>query len=72
MQHPKTYEYLEPTDSQLEVMTTMRKAADDFAKLIDVNVPDGPDKTYLLRKHRETAMWINVAITRNPDGSPRT
>ena len=35
-------------------------------------IPDGPDKTYMLRKFREVAMWANIAITRNPDGSPRT
>lgn len=38
---------------------------------VDALLPDGPDKTYALRKHREVAMWTNIAITRQPDGSPR-
>jgi hypothetical protein len=35
-------------------------------------VPDGPDKTYILRKLREVSMWVNVAITRFSDGAART
>jgi hypothetical protein len=41
--------------------------ADDIAGIL----PDGADKTYVLRRIRETAMWINIAITREDDGSPR-
>ena len=29
-------------------------------------------ETYALRKFREVAMWANIAITRNPDGSPKS
>ena len=53
-------------------MTAARQAAADYARKLDELVPDGPDKTYLFRKLREAAMWVNVAITRGPDGSPRT
>jgi len=67
-----TFKYLKPTNDQLAKMEVIRAAAADYeANLID-NVPDGPDKTYLLRKLREVAMWANIAITRNPDGSPRS
>jgi len=52
-------------------MTLCRTAAAEYAEVLDQYVPDGPDKTYLLRKLREIAMWANVAITRNADGSPR-
>lgn len=69
--HRSTFEYLKPTEDQLEVMATCREAAAEFARVIENNVDDGPDKTYALRRLRELAMWINVAITRNPDGSPR-
>ena len=34
-------------------------------------LPDGPDKTFALRNHRTTAMWANIAVTREADGSPR-
>ena len=70
--HESTFQYLKPTDSQLDEMQTIREAGTAYAKVLQEIVPDGPDKTYLLRKLREVAMWANVAITRQPDGSPRT
>ena len=66
-----TFEYLKPTDSQVHEMSIMRIAFKDLEANITDNVPEGPDKTYLLRKLREVAMWVNIAITRLPDGSPR-
>ncbi len=69
--HDGTFEYLKPTDDQLDQMAVVRGHAADFARALEANVPDGPDKTYLMRKFREVAMWANVAITRNQDGSPR-
>jgi hypothetical protein len=66
------FSYLKPTEGQTLVMNICRDAAKDYATLLDKNIPDGPDKTYLIRKLREVAMWVNVAITRNPDGSPRS
>ena len=70
--HPSTFEYLEPTDEQLRVIAILRTEAANFEIVLDANIPNGPDKTYLLRKFREVWMWANVAITRNPDGSPRS
>lgn len=67
-----TFDYLTPTDAQVDDMGSLRMAAGVYAGEIDKLVPDGPDKTYLLRKLREVAMWVNVAVTRQPDGSPRT
>ena len=52
-------------------MAVCRNAAAEYAEVLDQRVPEGPDKTYLLRKLREVAMWANVAITQNSDGSPR-
>lgn len=70
--HPKTFDYLQPTLEQVKLMQQLRFATMTYAALVDTIVPDGPDKTYLMRKLREVAMWINVAITRHPDGTPRT
>jgi hypothetical protein len=70
--HSSTFEYLQPTEAQKSEMEICRKAAADYAKTVMPMLPDGPDKTYMLRKFREVAMWENIAITRNPDGSPRT
>jgi hypothetical protein len=68
---PSTFEYLVPTDEQKTTIDRVRMATALYASVLDVNVPGGADKTYLLRKLREVAMWANAAIMRNTDGSPR-
>lgn len=70
--HHSTFDYLKPTDDQLISMGFLRAAAKRYADEINVHVPEGPDKTYALRKVREIAMWVNVALTQHPDGAPRT
>lgn len=70
--HSSTYEYLKPTDEQLEKMSRLRAAAKAYGDVLDKELPDGPDKTYIIRAHRANAMWVNVAVTRQPDGTPRT
>ena len=69
--HISTFEYLKPTDEQIKQMEEARQRAFVYANALDALLPDGPDKTYAMRKLREVAMWVNVAITRQPDGSPR-
>lgn len=69
--HSSAFDYLQPTTEQLAAMTDARVAAHVYARALETLVPDGPDKTYLMRKLREVAMWANVAITRQADGSPR-
>ena len=71
MTHPSTYEYLKPTSEQVETMAKVRAAAKAFNDVLDALLPDGPDKTFVIRNHRSNAMWANVAITRQPDGTPR-
>jgi hypothetical protein len=70
--HPSTYEYLKPTDDQLAKMARVRAAAKAYSDVIEAELPEGPDKTFMLRNHRSNAMWANVAITRQPDGTPRS
>ena len=70
--HPSTFEYLQPTADQLERMQLLREAAARYASTLDVLLPDGADKTFVLRAHRSNAMWANVAITREADGTPRS
>ena len=69
--HPTTFEYLKPTDTQIEQMVKARTAAKVYADVLNEVLPEGPDKTHILRSHRANAMWANVAITRLPDGTPR-
>lgn len=69
--HPSTFDYLKPTDEQVECMQRVREAAKAFHEVLDRELPDGPDKTFTIRHHRTTAMWANVSITRQADGAPR-
>lgn len=69
--HHSTYEYLKPTDGQVAQMARVREAARVFNDVLDAELPEGPDKTFVIRAHRGNAMWANVAITRQADGSPR-
>ena len=71
MLHQSTFEYLKPTDEQIKLMGFLREAAKIYSDQLEHNLPDGPDKTYILRRHRENAMWVNVAVTRDADGTPR-
>lgn len=70
--HASTFEYLKPTDEQMTTMAEAREAFARFTQHIDPLLPEGPDKTYVMRQLRGCAMWANICITRNPDGSPRT
>lgn len=69
--HVSTYEYLKPTDTQVEQMSQARAAAKVYGEALEALLPDGPDKTFIIRAHRANAMWANVAITRFSDGTPR-
>lgn len=53
-------------------MAKVREAFAVFADELEYHLPDGEDKTHIMRKLRTCAMWCNVAITRLPDGTPRT
>jgi hypothetical protein len=69
--HESTYEYLKPTEAQLQAMSLLRAAAKAYGEALEKLLPDGPDKTHTIRQHRTTTFWANVAITRQPDGAPR-
>lgn len=69
--HSTTFDYLQPTADQIETMTRVRHAAKIYSDTLERELPDGADKSYVLRAHRQTAMWANVAITRWDNGAPR-
>lgn len=69
--HPSTFDYLKPTDEQIAQMGRLREAAKVYCDALEAELPNGPDKTFVIRAHRANAMWVNVAITRQADGSPR-
>lgn len=70
--HDSTYDYLKPTDEQMAKMDRLRAAARAYGQILEAELPDGPDKTFVIRAHRSNAMWVNIAVTRQADGSPRT
>lgn len=70
--HENTFDYLKPTLVQQERMQACRTHAAAYAKALDDYLPDGPDKTWIMRELRTVAMWANVAITRHVDGAPRS
>ena len=70
--HSSTYEYLMPTEAQKESMAKVRAAAKAYSDVLEAEMPSGPDATFVIRNHRSNAMWANVAITRLPDGTPRS
>ena len=69
--HESTFEYLNPTDEQKETMAKLRLAAKEYCRILEKELPNGPDKTFIIRAHRANAMWVNVAVTRDADGTPR-
>lgn len=69
--HTSTFEYLKPTNEQIDKMSYLRQTTAAYADTLERELPDGADKTYILRSLRSLAMWINVSITREADGTPR-
>jgi hypothetical protein len=69
--HSSTFNYYSPTAEQLEHMKLARGGFARLADMLDDLLPEGPDKTYIMRSLRTVAMWANVTITRQADGSPR-
>lgn len=69
--HSTTFEYLKPTDGQMETMQKMRESFARLAHEVDDTIRPGADKDHVLRLIRDAGMWANVAITRDADGTPR-
>lgn len=69
--HESTFGYLLPSSEQIIQMQEGRTAARAYSDVLERILPDGADKTFILRAHRVNAMWVNAAITREADGTPR-
>lgn len=69
--HPLTFEYIKETDEQITQMDGARAATKLYAETLDALLPEGPDKTFILRTLRTLALWVNVCVTRRADGTPR-
>jgi len=74
LMHTSTFEYLSPTPEQIETMQRVREAAKVFSlPFWKPNCRMAPDKTRWANPATTgpRAMWANIAITREADGSPR-
>jgi hypothetical protein len=69
--HQDAFNSVKASDAQLLGMQKVRESAREFFMVLERVVPDGPDKTYLVRKLMEVTMWANRAIMHRPDGAPR-
>lgn len=72
MLDPTTFDYLQPTRSQIDAMQQLRVSFGVLARQIEANVPMGTDRDHAIRLLRSASMWCNVAITRDDYGAPRT
>ena len=68
---PSTFQYIKPTETQMQDMACVRTCFARFAAELDQVLPPGPDKTFIFRELRTIGMWANVAITRHADGTAR-
>jgi len=68
---PSVFDSFTPTEKQMKLMATCRAAAKAYAAILEESMPSGPDKTYVMRKVLENAMWVNFSITRHPGGARR-
>jgi hypothetical protein len=69
--HPHAFDSIKPTEAQLLAMQKVRDGAKEFYELLDRVVPDGPDKTFVVRQLMGLVMWANRAVMHRPDGAPR-
>jgi hypothetical protein len=69
--HETTFEFLRPTDAQAARITRLQNAAKAYCGVLEAEIDDGADKTFVIRSHRSTALWATIAVMRHPDGTPR-
>lgn len=60
------FDYHKPGATQVERITTVRRAAKAFISTVWDSIPDGPDKTVFVRKTHEAMMTANKAIVLDP------
>lgn len=56
------FTYHAPKDDQPERYVKIRESAKEFAEVVLLNTPAGPDQTTAIRKIREAVMTANQSI----------
>lgn len=61
----KRFTYHPPTQGQAVRYERIRSQGHDFAIFIDMNCPDGREKSLAITAIEQAVMWANAAIARN-------
>lgn len=59
-----TFDYVKPTDEQIEIMQKYRNAFAELHKLVE-ELEHSRGRSIALTKIEEAAMWVNKSITKN-------
>lgn len=59
------FTYHAPKDGQPAIYTALREAALELATEINLNCPDGREKSLAITKLEEVVFWANASIARN-------
>lgn len=66
-----SFKYHQPTQTQIERISNVRKGAIAFAEIILDNTGEDPDQTVAIRKTHEAMMTANKSIVNEHNTSPR-
>jgi len=58
------FKYHPPTESKHELYFKIREKAKELANIIQMEVPEGREKSLAMTKLEETVMWANSGIAR--------
>jgi hypothetical protein len=56
------FSYHAPEGDDLAKYAAIRKAAHDYANVVNANCPESADKTHAIRIIRDSAMWANSSV----------
>jgi hypothetical protein len=59
------------SDDRQATLQALQEAAHEYVSHIIELVPEGADKTYLMRKFHEVTMWVQVAVSREVHAEKR-
>ena len=60
-----SYQYIKPTDKQIELMQVFRDKFEELNKLIDEKVEHSRWRSSCFTKLEEASFWLNKWITKN-------
>jgi hypothetical protein len=61
------FEYVPPSEEDIEVMRTISAKLADLYEFVQVGVPRSSERTLGIRKLQEARMWLNAALVLNHD-----